>query len=76
LSISEAVKKIEKLAFIVKSEDKSNKQQNQATHSFSLTTKIDLIFRSQQIWGDKKTRFSPVMTSCALSVVLSIQKVC
>jgi len=49
LSISEAVKKIEKLAFLVKSEDKSNKQQNQATHSFSLTTKIDLIFRSQQI---------------------------
>ena len=33
------------------SEDKSNKQQNQATHSFSLTIKpklsTDVIFRSQ-----------------------------
>jgi len=41
------------------SEDKSNKQQNQATHSFSLTTKpklsTDLIFHSQQIWGYKNT---------------------
>ena len=40
------------------SENKSNKQQNQASHFFSLTTKpklsTDLIFRSQQIWGDKK----------------------
>jgi len=49
----EAVKKVEKLALLVTSEDKSNKQQNQATHSFSLTTKskfyTDLIFRSQQI---------------------------
>jgi len=35
----EAVKKVEKLALLVTSEDKSNKQQNQATHSFSLTNK-------------------------------------
>jgi len=32
-------KKVEKLALLATSEDKSNKQQNQATHSFSLTTK-------------------------------------
>jgi len=47
--------------------------ENQATHSLSLTTKsklsTDLIFRSQQIWGDKK--HVSVVTSCA-SVVLSI----
>jgi len=56
LSILEAVgscKKVEKLALIITSEGKSNKQQNQATHSFSLTTKpklsTDLIFHSQQI---------------------------
>jgi len=51
-------KKVEKLALLITSEDKSNKQHNQATHSFSLTTKpklsTDLIFRSQHIWGDKK----------------------
>jgi len=35
----EAVKKVEKLALLTTSEDKSDKQQNQATHSFSLTTK-------------------------------------
>jgi len=49
----EAVKKVEKLALLITSEDKSDKQQNQATHSFSLTTKpklsTDLIFRNQQI---------------------------
>jgi len=49
----EAVEKVEKLAPLITSEDKSNKQQNQATHSFSLTTKPklspDLIFSSQQI---------------------------
>jgi len=49
----EAVKKVEKLAQLITSEDKSNKQQNQATHSFSLATKpkisTDVIFRSQQI---------------------------
>ena len=54
----EAVKKVEKLTLLIMAEDKSNKQQNQATHSFSLTTKpklsTDLIFRSLQIWGDKK----------------------
>jgi len=38
----EAVKKVEKLALLITSEDKSNKQQNQATHSFSLTTKPKL----------------------------------
>jgi len=46
-------KKVEKLALLITSEDKSNNQQIQATHSFSLTTKpklsTDLIFRSQQI---------------------------
>jgi len=56
------------------SEDKFNKQQNQATYYFSLTTKpklsTDLVFRSQQIWGDKK--HVSVMTCCALSIVLSI----
>jgi len=49
----QAVKKVEKLSLLITSDDKSNKQQNQATHSFSLTTKsklsTDLIFRSQQI---------------------------
>jgi len=49
----EAVKKVEKLALLITPEDKSNKEQNQATHSFSLTTKpkfsTDVIFRSQQI---------------------------
>jgi len=49
----EAVKKVEKLALLVTSGYKSDKQQNQATHSFSLATKpklsTDLIFRSQQI---------------------------
>jgi len=48
-----AVKKDEKLALLITSEDKSDKQQNQATHSLSLATKpqlsTDLIFRSQQI---------------------------
>ena len=51
-------KKSWKLALLITSEDKSNKQQNQATHSFSLTAKpklsTDLIFLSQQIWDDKK----------------------
>jgi len=51
-------KKSWKLALLITSEDKSSKQQNQATHSFSLTTKPKLstylIFRSQQIWGDEK----------------------
>jgi len=46
-------KKVKKLALLITSEDKSNKQQNQAAHSFSLATKpklsTDLIFRSQQI---------------------------
>jgi len=38
-----AVKKVEKFALLlITSEDKSNKQQNQATHSFSLTTKPKL----------------------------------
>jgi len=48
----EAVKKVEKLALFITSEDKSNKQQNQANDYLSLTTKpklsTDLIFRSQQ----------------------------
>jgi len=35
-------KKVEKLALLIASEDKSNKPQNQATHSFSLTTKPKL----------------------------------
>jgi len=47
----EAVKIVEKLALLITSEDKPNKQQNQAIRSFSLTTKpklsTDLIFRSQ-----------------------------
>jgi len=53
----EAVKKVEKLALLITSEDKSNKQENQATHSFSTKPKLstDLIFRSQQTWGDKNT---------------------
>jgi len=38
-------------------EDKSNKQQNQAAHSCccqpNQNFSTDLIFRSQQIWGDK-----------------------
>ena len=41
------------------SEDKSNKKQNQAAHSFTLTTKpklsTDLTYGSQQIWRDKNT---------------------
>jgi len=35
----EAVKNAEKLALLITSEDKSNKQQNEATHSLSFTTK-------------------------------------
>jgi len=35
---SETVKKVEKRALLITPEDKSNKQQNQATHSFSLAT--------------------------------------
>jgi len=54
----EAVKKLKNLPYST-SEDKSNKQQNQATHSFSLTTKAkhstDLIYRSQQICVMKNT---------------------
>jgi len=49
LSVSEAVgsyKKVEKLALLMTPEDKSNKQQNQATHSFSLTAKPKLFRRS------------------------------
>ena len=57
-------------------EDKSNKQQNQASHCFhwqpNQIFSTDLIFHSQQIWCDKKTQFSPVVNSCALSIVLSI----
>jgi len=69
----EAAKKVEKFALLITSEDKSNnnKQQNKATHSFSLTTKpkssTDLTFRSQQIWGDVS-----VVAGCALSIVWSI----
>jgi len=43
----EAVKKVEKLALLMTPEDKSNKQQNQATHSFSLTTKPKLFHRCE-----------------------------
>jgi len=32
-------KRVEKLALLITSEDKSNMQQNQASHSFSLITK-------------------------------------
>jgi len=39
-------------------EDNYNKQQNQSAHSFhwqpNQNFSTDLIFRSQQIWGDKK----------------------
>jgi len=41
----EAVKKVEKLALLVTPEDKSNKQQNQGAHSFSLATKPKLFHR-------------------------------
>jgi len=41
---------LQKLALLVVSEDKSNKQQNQAIHLFSLENfSTDLIFRNQQI---------------------------
>jgi len=49
---------LQKLALLKTLEDKSNKQQNQAGHSFhwqpNQNFSTDLIFRSQQIWGDKK----------------------
>jgi len=41
----EAVKKVEKLPYST-SEDKSNQQQNQATHSFALTT-VEFVFSPQ-----------------------------
>ena len=47
---------LQKLALLITPEDKANKQQNQADH-FSIGNQnfsTDLIFRSQQIWGDKK----------------------
>jgi len=51
-------KKVEKLPLLITPEDMFNKQQNQPTHSFSLTIKpklsTDLIFHSRHIWGDKK----------------------
>jgi len=54
----EAVKKFAKLALLITPEDKSNKQQNQAGHSFhwqpNQNFSTNLIFRGQQIWGDKK----------------------
>jgi len=53
LSISEAVKKVEKLALLTTSEDKSNKQQNQVSHSLhwqpNQDFSTDLIVRNQQI---------------------------
>jgi len=49
LSISEAVKKFEKLALHITPEDKSNKQQNQATHCFSLITKAFPISQSTHL---------------------------
>jgi len=54
----EAVKKLPKPGLLLTPEDKSNKQQNQAGNSFhwepNLNFSTDLIFRSHQIWGDKK----------------------
>ena len=69
---------VEKFTLLITPEDKSNKQQNQGTHSFSWqpnqTFFTDLIFCSQHIGGDKK--HVTVVTRCALSVVLSIKKCC
>jgi len=56
----EVVKKVANLALLVTPEDMPDKhwQENQAAHSFhwhpNRNFSTDLIFRSQQIWGDKK----------------------
>jgi len=48
---------LQNLAQLITPEDKSKKQQNQAIHFFigNQNFSTDLIFRSQQIWGDKNT---------------------
>jgi len=66
---------LQKLALLITPEDKSNKQHIKLFIFFIGNQNIstDLIFCSQQIWGDKKTPCSPVVTcGCALSAVLSI----
>ena len=48
--------KLQKLALLITPEGKANKQQNQAIH-FSIGNQnfsTNLVFRSQQILGDKK----------------------
>jgi len=47
----EAVKMLQTLALLIAPEDKSNKHQNQAAHSFHWQQNFstDLIFRSEQI---------------------------
>jgi len=79
--LQEGIIKLLKLALLITPEDKSNKQQNQAIHFFFIGNQnfsTDLIFRSQQIWGDKKHASLQLwlMTSCALSTVVSIEKGC
>jgi len=68
---------LQKLALLITPEDKSTKQQNQAVHLFHWQPKLstDLIFRSQQIWGDKKHVSVQLwlVTSCALSAVKGCQ---
>jgi len=58
MNILEDVKKLKKLALPTAPENKSNKQHNQASHSFrwqlNKNFSTERIFRSQQIWGDKK----------------------
>jgi len=47
---------LQKLAIIITPEGKANKQQNEAILFFigNQNFSTDLIFRSQQVWGDKK----------------------
>jgi len=66
---------LQKLALLITPEDKSNKQQNQAIHFFHWQPKLFhiqyLIFRSQQIWRDKK-HVSVQLRLAVRSAVLSI----
>jgi len=71
---------VEKLALLITPEDKSNKQQNQAVHSFSLTSKPKLFHRSDLLQSKDEVIKNTFQSSCdklsasvcALSVVLSI----
>ena len=75
-----AAKKLQKFALLITPKDKCNKQQIKLFIFFigNQHFSTDLIFRSQQVWGDKKHVSVQLwlVSSCALSAVLSIQKGC